>query len=68
MICNSVGESSKAAFRSVRKLWPQLATFCTPLSSAASAPGTEERGGLVGGGVEWMGDCHAMHLCGGLTA
>lgn len=39
VICNSVGESSQAAYRSVRKLWPQLATFCTPLTSANTPPG-----------------------------
>lgn len=29
VLCHSVDESSRAAFRSVKKLWPQLATYCT---------------------------------------
>ncbi len=47
VICDSVGESSRAAYRSVRKLWPQLATFCSPLGAAA--------GGKPGGWLRaWM--------------
>ena len=29
VLCHSVDESSRAAFRSVKRLWPQLATYCT---------------------------------------
>ncbi|TFJ84039.1 hypothetical protein NSK_005134 [Nannochloropsis salina CCMP1776] len=36
VLCNSVEESSQAAFRSVKKMWPQLATYCAPVGGASA--------------------------------
>lgn len=38
VLCHSVDESSRTAFRSVKKLWPQLATYCSA-SGGNECPG-----------------------------
>jgi hypothetical protein len=55
VLCNSVEESSQAAFRSVKKMWPQLATYCAPVGGASA---NECPGWLSDRCVDWDVNLH----------
>lgn len=42
VVCDSAGESGRAAFKSVKRIWPQIAAYCAPAGQPQQLDGEEE--------------------------